>query len=155
MACNNCAPEVVCPDPCEPCVEQVRVPLPLCYLVEPCNTGCVDTISTDCIIISKSAGPFFKGMTLTQGLEALSSQLSALARVYNQTGTPHLINYSFSAPDGSFSIEVKRNNVTVINTSYSSLNTLLNDLQAVEMNWSLSGNTFYVGGTSTWSVTIN
>lgn len=150
--CNDCLEP--CVDPCQPCQEPVRVPLPLCYLIEPCNTGCVETFSTDCVILGESIGPLFKGETLTNGIRALVEGYAALARVYNLTNSPQIITYSFDTPDRTFNIVVRRNNIEVLNQSYSSLSTLLNDLQAIEPGWSNTGTIFYVGGTSTWQVTV-
>lgn len=154
-ACNGCPS-----DPCDPCSTGHTVvfnPLGLCYLIDPCTEGCEDTTSSDCIIMSQTIGAVAKGMTLTEAVQVMSSQLIALAIVYNATAITQLVIFSFLIENyTSFTVVVKRDNLEVLNMTYlqTELDDLLSDLQALDATWTRTDSLFQVRGTSQWEVTI-
>lgn len=150
---------------CYDCEEPQPVyqPLAICWEIEPCNEGCVETLSSDCIVVGKTVGPFVKGQSLTQALEVLSEYLKALGIEYNGSNPTQLIIYSFEVPNLPADVVVKRNTAEVINTNYTSANQLLTDLLALDLTWvmtvhtRLDGTSFYVfsvGGQANWEITI-
>lgn len=154
MSCN-------CPEPCLDCNEcpsnetPVYQPLPLCWAVPPCNEGCADTLNTDCITIAKTTGIFVKGQSLTTALTNLSNYLSALAIIYNQTNNPRLVTYGISIDCPNFSVIVKRNNITQLAQTYSSIETFLTALQAIESGWTRQDTYLYIADTATWEITLS
>jgi len=149
-----------CPELCPDCGEcpstetPVYQPLPLCWAVPPCNEGCADTLNTDCITVATTTGIFVKGQTLTTALTNLSTYLSNLAIIYNQTNNPRLVTYGFTVACPSFTALVKRNNVTVLNQAYTDLTAFFTALQAIESGWTRQDTYLYIADTVTWEVTI-
>ena len=125
MACTNCAS---CG--CNQCVEinwsttPVATTLNPCVIPEPCADGCVDTIKSDCVILSKNVSCeldlyIIAGATLTNAFKALycpelfdfevDSIVDACLDVNN--GYSGIINLNITP--STYTIKLYKNNVLI------------------------------------------
>jgi len=148
-----------CTTPCEPncsnnCPEPTIVPMPQCFLINPCNDGCVETFSTDCVIVKENIGLFYKGQTLTSVLQQINT-LAPLIAEYNTSNSPQLVMYSFTVDKYPVTVTVTQNGVPVINSQYTSSSLLLAALSSLDSSWQLVNQVFSVKGTSTWQISLS